>query len=225
MVLRLLINTIMQHSRFLPILLALFAPIIGQIQAENVTGAAVIREMNLARQNPASYAALTEEIRARSTDRCLVLSDQRKIVSHEGLSSLNEAIHFLKKTAPLQPLILSPGLCRGAADHCTEQAGGEVGHGDPGSRISRYGKWGVSWGENISYGKTTARDIVVALIIDDGIPGRKHRANIFSAKFNYAGAAYGPHARYGSVCSMDFAGAYLEKQQATADLGLMARNP
>ncbi len=216
----------MQRPRLLfPVFCAVFATFIGQVRAENVTGAAVIREMNFARQNPAGYAALLGEIQGRSTDQCLVLSEQRRIRSCQALSSLNEAIHFLKKTAPLQPLILSPGLCRGAADHCNEQAGGAIGHGDPGSRISRYGQWGISWGENISYGKTTARDIVVALIIDDGIPGRKHRANIFARKFNYAGAAYGPHARYGSVCSMDFAGAYLEKQQATANSSLVARNP
>ena len=51
---------------------------------------------------------------------------------------------------------------------------------------------------------------------------RKHRANIFAAKFNYAGAAYGPHARYGSVCSIDFAGAYIERGQSSDQL--VARN-
>ncbi len=225
MVSRLLINTIMKLLRSFPLVLFLisFAAIPGK--TENVTGAAVIHEMNLARENPAAYVAHLEEIRASSTTHCLVLSEQRKIAAHEGFAALDEAIRFLKKTAPVQPLNLSPGLCRGAADHCAEQVGGAIGHGDPGKRISRYGKWGVSWGENISYGKTSARDIVLALIIDDGIPGRKHRTNIFSPKFNYAGAAYGPHARFGSMCSMDFAGAYFEKQQATAEASLVARNP
>src|SRR5277367_138255 len=129
----------MQRSCLLfPVFCAVFATFAGQVRAENVTGAAVIREMNFARQNPAG-----------STDQSLVLSEQRRVRSCQGLSSLKEAIHFLKKTAPLQPLILSAGLCRGAADHCNEQAGGAIGHGDPGSRISRYGQWGVSWGENI----------------------------------------------------------------------------
>ena len=64
---------------------------------------------------------------------------------------------------------------------------------------------------------------MIALIIDDGIPGRKHRENIFASKFNYAGAAYGTHARYGSVCSMDFAGAYFER--GGRDSRLVAGNP
>jgi uncharacterized protein YkwD len=62
------------------------------------------------------------------------------------------------------------------------------------------------------------------LIIDDGLPARKHRANIFAAKFNYAGAGYGLHARYGSVCSIDFAGAYFERGGQTAETALVARN-
>jgi uncharacterized protein YkwD len=50
----------------------------------------------------------------------------------------------------------------------------------------------------------------MALIIDDGIRGRGHRRNIFNANYNAVGAAYGPHARYGSVCSIDFASSYAE---------------
>jgi uncharacterized protein YkwD len=89
----------------------------------------------------------------------------------------------------------------------------------PGLRISRYGEWGGGWGENIAYGKTNARDIIMALIIDDGLSARKHRKNIFNPKFNVAGAAFGPHARFRTVCSIDFAGAYAERGQA-----LVARN-
>ena len=50
----------------------------------------------------------------------------------------------------------------------------------------------------------------MALIVDDGVRGRDHRRNIFNPNYNAAGAAYGPHARYGSVCSIDFASGYAE---------------
>lgn len=192
-------------------LIALTASAFAASNESGVSAAAVVKEMNLARQNPAAYAAYIEEMRENFNGRYFVLPGGQKIVSHEGVAALDEAVRFLKAAQPLQALTLSPGMSRASADHCAEQAGGAIGHGNPASRINRHGKWAACWGENIAYGKTTARDIVLALIVDDGIPGRKHRANIFAGKFNVAGAAYGPHARYGSVCTIDFAGAYFEK--------------
>jgi uncharacterized protein YkwD len=82
--------------------------------------------------------------------------------------------------------------------------------GDAGSRISRYGVVAQGWAENIAYGQRSARAIVMALIVDDGVRGRGHRRNIFKPNYNAAGVAYGPHARYGSVCSIDFASGYVE---------------
>lgn len=193
---------------------------------EHVTGSAVIREMNLARQDPALYASFIEELRSRYNGRFLVLPGQTRIYTKEGLGAVDEAIRFLRSAKPVQPLTVSPGMCKSAADHCADQADGNIGHKgadrtSPGDRISRYGVWSAGWAENIAYGKTSARDIVIALIIDDGLRARKHRKNIFSPKFNYAGAAYGPHARYRSICSIDFAGGYTERESSA---GLVARN-
>lgn len=180
------------------------------------SAAAVVRELNLARQNPAHYAALAQEMRNTYNGRYVTLPGGTRIYTKEGSRALDEAIRFLRSAAPLPPLAYSAGMSRGAADHCADQARGGFSHtgrdgSSPDARMSRYGSWGVGWGENISYGKTSARDIVLALIIDDGLRARKHRKNIFNAKFNFVGAAFGPHARFGSVCTMDFAGAYVER--------------
>ena len=64
----------------------------------------------------------------------------------------------------------------------------------------------------------------MALIIDDGLSGRKHRKNIFSRDYNYAGAAVGPHAGYRTICSIEFAGGYTENGES-ANPTLLARNP
>ena len=88
--------------------------------------------------------------------------------------------------------------------------------------MNRHGTWGVLWGENISYGKAIPREVVISLIIDDGLRNRKHRKNIFNPAFNYAGAAFGPHARYRIVCSIDFAGGFIES--ATNSRSVVARN-
>jgi uncharacterized protein YkwD len=197
-------------------------------RADDTSARAVIREMNLARQNPALYAAFVQELRERMSGNVLVLPGHTRIRMKEGAAALDEAIQFLRTAPPQAPLTLSPGMCRAAADHCADQAGGGFGHegrdrSHAGDRIARYGTFTGGWGENISYGKASARDVVLALIIDDGLPARKHRKNIFNPSYNFAGAAFGRHAKFGTVCSMDFAGGYAERGEATYET-LVARN-
>ena len=196
----------------LPAAAALFTAIFAQAkentpptEPEQISATAVIRELNLARENPKLYASFAAE------SRSFHMIEQGRAV--------DEAVRFLNKARPLPPLTLSPGMCRAAADHCVEQVAGQLGHdgndhSSPGQRISRYGSWSLSWGENISYSQKTARGVALALIIDDGVRSRGHRKNIFNPKFNYAGAASGPHARYRTVCTIDFAGGYAESADA-----------
>jgi len=205
-----------------PLLLPLLLPVLAFAEKNNdpAPGAAVINELNIARRNPVAYATYFEQMRKSFNGRYFVLPSGARFYSHEGVTGLDEAISYLHSAQAVQPLTLSPGMCRGTADHCSSQAGGAIGHGNnPDRRISRYGKWAGCWGENISYGKSNARDVVIALILDDNVRDRGHRHNIFAAKFNYAGAAFGPHARYGSMCSIDFAGMYLEKSGASLVAG------
>jgi uncharacterized protein YkwD len=206
----------MHRSSLFHFLLLFTAPVLfakPSSDGDGVSANAIIREMNLARQNPALYATYMEELRSNFNGRVLVLPGHTNPITKESARAIDDAVRFLRSAQPIQPLTLSAGMSRGAADHCADQARGAMGHGNPSGRMNRYGRWSVLWGENIAYGKTNARDIVMALIIDDGQPARKHRKNIFNPTFNYAGVGYGPHARYGSVCTTDFAGGYTERGQ------------
>ncbi len=187
------------------------------------SGATVIDEMNLARQHPQQYAVYLEELRGRFHGDMLALSAHTRLRTREGVRAVEEAIRFLRRARPLTPLVSSPGISMAAAEHVADQASGSYGHAgsdqsNAAERMNRYGTWSTLWGENISYGKSTARDVVIALIIDDGLRGRKHRKNIFNPTFNYAGAAAGSHARNGTVCSIDFAGGYIERGETSSRL-------
>jgi uncharacterized protein YkwD len=186
--------------------------------ADADSGSAVVREMNLARQNPALYATYIEELRTHFQGNLLLLPGRVPLRTKEGVRALDEAIRFLRSTSPQPALTFSAGMSRAAADHCAEQAGGGMSHtgrggSNTGQRINRYGMWSGTWGENLSCGRQGARETVIALIVDDGLGSRKHRANIFSTKFGYAGAAIGSHAQYRTICSIEFAGGYVEQGQ------------
>jgi len=52
-----------------------------------------------------------------------------------------------------------------------------------GNRLKKFGTFYGHCGENISYGKTNALDVVVQLFVDDGVPNRGHRTNLFNTNF------------------------------------------
>jgi len=135
---------------------------------------------------------------------------------------VDEAIDFLKQVKRMSALKASEGLFLAAKDH-VEDTGkkGLVGHdGSDGStavqRMERYGKWEKTAGENVAYGVDKARDIVIQLIVDDGVPGRGHRANIFNADYRAVGVAMGSHRTYRSMCVIDFAGGFRDDAQRIA---------
>ncbi len=183
--------------------------------------------MNLARQHPERYAEFIVALRENFQGNMLVLPNGVRQRTHEGVAGIDEAVRFLRRARPLSPLVESPGMSRAAAEHVADQESGGLGHdgsdrSNPGTRLRRYGNWSGCWGENLAYGKSRARDIVISLIVDDGQRGRKHRQNIFNPAYNYAGAAIGPHARYRAVCSIEFAGGYAEEGESAS--ALLARN-
>lgn len=169
-----------------------------------VTGAdferEVVREMNLARTNPNRYAEIVE-------------TRMRGSRGHTHNGAVREAVRFLRRSKPLPPLKVSEGLSEGARLHVALQGPtGKAGHGrsGPAERVEKFGQWLGALGENIYYGRADARGVVVALIVDDGVQGRGHRKNIFSAYYRVVGVAGGEHARYGRMCVVNFAGGFIE---------------
>ena len=176
----------------------------------------VFKEMNLARTEPARYAEIIEERRKYFRGKRFKRPREIAILTQEGVSALDEAIEFLQGIKPVDALRLSPGISRAARDHVLDQGpSGDLGHrGNDGSRmpdrVSRHGIWSGKIGENISYGRDKARDVVVQLIVDDGTPNRGHRKNLFDPEFRVVGVACGQHSGYRVMCVTTFAVDYNE---------------
>src|SRR4029434_1604653 len=77
---------------------------------EGVSGSTVLREMNLARQDPALYATYVEALRSRFDGRFIIFPGSAKWRMKEGLGAIEEAVRFLRNARPEQPLTLSPGM-------------------------------------------------------------------------------------------------------------------
>ena len=81
---------------------------------------------------------------------------------------------------------------------------------EPGDRANRYGKWYGRVGENIVYGGHSAREFIIRLLIDDGVPSRSHRMNIFNPDYAVAGVAFGYHDEYETMCVISYAAEFEE---------------
>jgi hypothetical protein len=162
---------------------------------------AVLAELNLARQHPAEYARNLQIQRVAAPQEAGDDPDP---------NALAEAVEFLERQAPLEPLSRDPRLDASAEEHVAAQgASGQVGHGQFARRVHSHVMGASLAGEDIYYGIQGPSEVVRRLIVDKGVPDRGHRANIFGAAFQAGGVSCGPHAVYGSMCVIDFAGGQL----------------
>ena len=154
----------------------------------------VMNQIKLLRSNPARYSY--------------------KLRNYEGSE---EAVRVLKSTEPLPVLKVSAGLCKAAKDYVNDQGpiGGKGHIGTDGSkfweRANRYGTDGNPGAENISYGKSSAEEIIISWLIDAKTPSRGHRKNLLNPDYNYMGVGCGYHSQYDSMCVLDLAVDYKDR--------------
>jgi uncharacterized protein YkwD len=206
-------------------LILLFTPTAGLTQSNKTNEVSylspleksMVNEMNLARTSPKEYLSLLEQFRKYYDGKLLKLPGESPILTKEGTSAVAEAIRSMRSQKPVSPLSPSKGMSLGAKDHIRDlRTSGTSQHkgsdeSQAWDRVNRYGSWQKIIGENISFGHNKARNIVMTLMIDDGVPNRGHRKNIFNPDFRVVGVACGDHPAYRTICVINFAGGYREK--------------
>lgn len=177
--------------------------------AQPAIEAAVLAEINFARTRPRDYAERLRAYRRYFKGKIVWYpGNPDGLRTSEGTRAVDEAIRFLERQAPLEPMSAAELLARAARDHVREQGPrGATGHisadgANPGARVQRRGG-GPYVAEVITYGPPSATEVVRQLIVDDAVPGRGHRKALFAAEMRYAGIACGPHQGYRVMCVAD----------------------
>lgn len=176
-----------------------------------INRAAVVAELNYARQKPQDYAKIIQQSTGYFKGKLMALPGSVPIMTNEGVSAVWEAVRALRTTAPMPALAESAPLDRAAGDLVKDQGPrGDSGHigadgSNPWTRMQRHASGLSGFGEAIAYGPTDARSVVIGLLVDDGSSGRGHRQLLLNPTFRYAGVGCGRHAAYGQMCVIDLA--------------------
>jgi uncharacterized protein YkwD len=77
-------------------------------------------------------------------------------------------------------------------------------------RLKKFGKIVTCYGENLSFHCETAMEVILQQIVDDGVPNRGHRENLFNPDFRVVGVFSGPHKDFDSMSTLDFCAAFVK---------------
>jgi uncharacterized protein YkwD len=193
----------------------------------NAIQVSLYKELNKLRKDPRSYIPLIQqEMNTIKKNNVLRKKDSNlQIQTLEGKAAYEDAILFLEKQEPVQPLTKEIRLSYAAADLVKDIGErGVVTHQDKdglfvSERIEKYCEWDFCANEVIEVSSKNAQDILVSLLVDDGIRDRLDRRALFQHIYNYVGVACGPHSEYEIVTVLVFAGGIRQKGTLFYQLG------
>jgi len=136
----------------------------------------------------------------------------------EGAQAVQEAIAFLQEQTPIQPLRWCPEVMLASKDHAEDigpkgliQHDSSNGRTGVKERLRQYGNVVSCYGENLSFHCEDAREVMIQLVVDDGVHNRGHREIIFNSEFNVVGSFTSPHKDFNQMTCVDYCGAFVVK--------------
>jgi len=183
----------------------------------------ILIEHNRLRTDPQSYIPILHKHLDYFKDKILTRPNDNSFQTNEGSSAVEEAIKFLELAKPTYALTFDLRLHTSAKDHILDIGSkGLLSHeGSDGKnvsdRIEKYCEWDGVCIENIEFGAKKAQDIIVSLLVDDGIGSRPHREIMFSNELKYIGVASGTHKDYGVATAIDYVSGIRDKNKPFYD--------
>ncbi|OMJ69058.1 hypothetical protein SteCoe_33327 [Stentor coeruleus] len=172
-------------------------------------------EINQLRENPKYFAKkIEQEFDNYKTNNARHRPGTVPVLTREGLKAVKEAHEELENIESLPPLQWSEGLSIAALSHCNDTGPlGIVGHiGSKETtlqqRIERNGKWSESIAEALDYGSVSGFEVVMSLLVDDGLTTRPHRKALLNPNYSKVGVGASPHSEFKTVACVLFAVSY-----------------
>ena len=158
----------------------------------------ILSEINRVRTNPQGYARWLEEQQQYYDGIWLSLPGEKPVRTNKGRKALLEAIAILKTQKPLAPLSISEQTAATATSKLEDFA--------TANNI-----------QYISYGRVTAKGIVMGLVVDDLFPDRRRRNSLLNPDAENTGVVCKPDPRYARVCAIAYSDTTVDIAEAEPD--------
>ena len=167
----------------------------------------IIKKHNELRSNPQSFIPKLKESLNHFREKIYHKPGEDPIQTYEGPDAIEEAIDFLKNQKPVCKLNYNEHISLACKDHVHDIGvkGLTTHEGSDGKnisdRIEKYCEWDGALAENLDFGFKDPENIILNLLIDDGVKERNQRYNLFHPSFKYIGVGVGSHRDYG-ICAV-----------------------
>jgi len=177
---------------------------------------AVFKLHNDLRENPKMLLPDLEEMTKQFDGMLMKREGKVTLRTKEGVDAVKELIEYLKKQTSINPLKWVDHIQKAAIDHVNDIGPkGLIQHDSSDNksgvkeRMRKYGNVVSCYGENISFHCDEAKEVMIQLLVDDGVPNRGHRENIFNSEFHCMACYSGEHKDFDNMTVIDYAGAFV----------------
>ena len=160
----------------------------------------LVNEINEFRTNPKEYSKKVEKYIGYFKGKTLMIPGTNTgMKTQEGAEAFKEAVDFISKLEPIEPLEPSKGCSRICKDYLEEVQKvdpNEIDKINYDGIIEKYGAFQGNVNRELDFGNETPEQIVMSIITSDGDPTRSHRDNLLSTNLKKIGIANGTHNIY-----------------------------
>ena len=183
----------------------------------------LVDEVNLLRSDPKKYADKINKYLDYFEGTVLKLPGRKAgIQTHEGPKAYKEAVNYLSRQMPVEPLSPSKALFRIAQDYLKkiQRKNADASSVDVDALIDKYGTYYGDLIHATDYGGLNPEEALIFLIVSDGDYNRRQRESLLSKSYKLIGGATGSHPIF-TNCTVIFTCSEFENSKDAEDIGFL----
>ena len=187
----------------------------------------LLDEVNQLRKDPKKYAEKINKYISYFDGNVLNLPGRKAgIQTHEGPKAYQEAVNYLSRQNPVEPLDPSKGLFRVAQDFLRriQRKNADASSVDVDAIIDKYGTYYGDFIRATDYGGQNPEQSIINLIVSDGDRNRRQRESLLSSSYKLIGGATGTHPMFHN-CTVIFTCTEFENSKDAEDIGFLDGTP